>query len=107
MAQRRTAYRWTIRHEDPLMAGMIVDGVEEIVRRWIELYPNIFSDGWVAGDALGILQVGIVVTRRDRWECQRQARNFARALAVRARVRMVEVINPEPANLPARTASRG
>jgi len=100
VAQRRTAYRWTITYDDPLMATVVVERVRGALQRWQDLKPKIYSDGWLGGHELGLLQLGLVVTGRDRWQCSKSAREFARALAITAHVTMVEVINPEPANLP-------
>jgi len=97
---RRTAFRWTIRYDDPLMAAEVADRVAEVIATWQQLYPKIYSDGWMTGSALGIIQVGMVVFRRDRWECDRAARRFAGALALRAKVRVQEVWRPDQDNLP-------
>lgn len=97
---RRTAFRWTIHFEDPLMASEVEERVADVLATWQELYPKIYSDGWMAGSALGVIQVGLVVFRRDRWDCDRAARKFAGALAIRARVRVQELWRPEQANLP-------
>jgi len=100
MPLRRTAYVWTVHYDDPLMAHAVAERVSEGIQIWLAMYPKTFSDGWMAGTQFGLLQVGMTVTRRDRWECQRQARKFAHALAVKAKVRMAEVADPDPANLP-------
>lgn len=99
MPQRRTAFTWTIHYDDPLMAGEVVDRVKAALALWQARKPLVYSDGWIGGAEFGLLQVRLTVTRRDRWECSRRAREFARALAVTARVRMVEVCDPDPDNL--------
>lgn len=100
MARAHVAYRWTLRYDDPLMADAVVTRVRETVGTWLELHPGFFSEGWTTDSTFGLIQVGITVTHRDQWAVQRKMREFARALAIRARVTMIEVIMPESAKLP-------
>lgn len=101
MAQTRIAFIWTLRYEDPLMASAVEERVRSVVATWLRLYPKVYSQGWETGAALGgILQVGLVITKRDQWACRREARKFAAALAIRAKVTITEVIDPVTSSLP-------
>lgn len=97
---RKTAFRWTILYDDPLMASEVEERVREVVANWMRLYPKKYSKGWVTGGALGVLQVGVVIWARDQWTAQAESKRFAVALAMRAKVRATELRNPEPARLP-------
>lgn len=90
-------------YDDPLMASEVEGRVREVLEMWMKLYPKIYSDGWMTGLPLGVLQVGIVVTRRDQWMAGIAARRFARALALRARVHAKEVRLPDQDTLPPHT----
>lgn len=99
MAKRRTLYTWTIRYEDRLMATAVFQDVLAVMTSRQQMFPHTYSGGSLDGAQLGILQVKMVITGRDRWWCDRKAGDFARALALRAHVNVAEVKNPDPANL--------
>lgn len=101
MSETRIAFVWTLRYEDPLMASEVLERVRAGIATWMMLYPEIYSQGWTTGTVFGgLIQVGIVVRRRDQWACRRESRRFATALALRAKVSMSEVVDPIPSSLP-------
>jgi hypothetical protein len=99
MPLRRTAYRWQVSFDDPLMAQEVYDDVLDVITRWCQLKPTKFSDGWVRGAALGVLEVGILCTARDQWQAHANAMKFAKGLAVNARVSVRQLYDPDPATL--------
>lgn len=103
MTLRRTAFRWTVHFNDPLMTGEVAGRLREVIDRWQQLYPKAYSDGWLTGEALGVIQVGIVITKNDRWMATRESRRFAAALAARSKVAVRVLGIPDEDNLPPHT----
>jgi hypothetical protein len=99
MAKRRIAYTWTVHYNDPLMAYAVQERIDQGIRTWMMMHPQKYSNGWMGGSDLGLLQVGMTVTGRDQWWAHRLAMEFAVALAVKAKVRLSVVADPDPATL--------
>jgi len=93
-------FTWTVQHDDRLMQAEIIKPVKEVVYRWCELRPKIFSDPEFSGEALGVLKVSVSVHHRDYWFTMRAARDLATALAVTSRIKVAEFRDPDPAKLP-------
>jgi hypothetical protein len=94
------AYRWLIRYEDPLMASMVQDEVLKTITMWMARWPKRYSNGWVRGSALGVLEVGIACHGSDKWAAQTHVRRFMVALKVSSKASFEELNHPETSSLP-------
>lgn len=101
MAMSRTRYTWTVRHEDPLMAVVVVDDVARVCDLWcaIDRRTSTFRDVAVGGERLGLTTLSVTVCARDRWASHRRAMEFAQAIAAVAHVSLTVLTDPSPSRL--------
>lgn len=99
MALTRRAYAWMLHYDDPLEASERTAAVWALMEGWTERWPKVFSSVWVNGGAFGLIQCGVVVTRRDQWECHRKAVRLSKALAGVSGKAPRELSDPDPAKL--------
>lgn len=97
---------WNYAEPDPRRMTLLTGQVRDVLGSQMSATPQFFHDGWIDGQALGVLEFGVTISDRDQWWVARRARFLTDELRKCTDLPLVLVAESKHKPLPHRNRGR-